>query len=123
MKREFVLFIQDILEYIETAERFVAGMSYEDFAKDEKTKLAVVRCVEIIGEAAKHVPSHIRKKYSTVPWKDMAGMRDIIAHFYFGIVMERVWKVAKVMLPPLKPHIQKVLDDIASGETPHAAKK
>jgi uncharacterized protein with HEPN domain len=123
MKREFGLFIQDILEHIETMESFIAGMNYEDFVKDAKTNLAVVRCLEVIGEAAKNIPMFVRKKYTLVPWKYLAGMRDKIAHFYFGIDLERVWEVATVKLPPLKSHIRQILDDIASGETPHAAEK
>lgn len=123
MKREFGLFIKDILEHIEKMESFIAGMSYEDFIRDTKTNFAVVRCVEIVGEAAKNIPDSIREKYKQVPWKYLTGMRDKIAHFYFGIDLKRVWEVATVKLPPLKPDIQQILADIASGETPHAAEK
>ncbi len=123
MKREFGLFIKDILEHIEKMESFIAGMSYEDFIRDTKTNFAVVRCVEIVGEAAKNIPDSIREKYKQVPWKYLTGMRDKIAHFYFGIDLKRVWEVSTVKLPPLKPDIQQILADIASGETPHAAEK
>lgn len=123
MKREFGLFIKDILEHIEKMESFIADMSYEDFKRDTKTNFAVVRCVEIVGEAAKNIPDSIREKYKQVPWKYLTGMRDKIAHFYFGIDLERVWEVATVKLPPLKSNIQQILADIASGETPHAAEK
>ncbi|MEK6653239.1 MAG: DUF86 domain-containing protein [Nitrospirota bacterium] len=123
MKREFGLFIKDILEHIEKTESFIADMSYEDFIRDTKTNFAVVRCVEIVGEAAKNIPGSIREKYKQVPWKYLTGMRDKIAHFYFGIDLKRVWEVATVKLPPLKPNIQQILADIASGETPHAAEK
>ncbi|MBF0537735.1 MAG: DUF86 domain-containing protein [Nitrospirae bacterium] len=117
MKRQFDLFIRDVLEYIEKTERFVAGMSYEDFSKDEKTSLAVIRCIEVMGESAKNIPDHVRDKYPQIPWKDMAGMRDIIVHAYFGIELKRIWEVVTVKLPPLKQHIRQVLDDIASGKT------
>ncbi|MBF0338448.1 MAG: DUF86 domain-containing protein [Nitrospirae bacterium] len=117
MKRQFELFIRDILEYIEKTERFVEGMSYENFSGDEKTGLAVIRCIEVIGEAAKNIPERVRDKYPQIPWKDMAGMRDIIIHAYFGIEMRRIWEVVTVKLPALKQHIRKLLDDIASGET------
>jgi len=123
VKREFGLFIKDILEHIEKMESFIADMSYEDFKRDTKTNFAVVRCVEIVGEAAKNIPDSIREKYKQVPWKYLTGMRDKIAHFYFGIDLKRVWEVATVKLPPLKPNIQQILADIASGETPHAAEK
>lgn len=123
MKREFGLFIKDILEHIEKMESFIADMGYEDFIRDTKTNFAVVRCVEIVGEAAKNIPDSIREKYKQVPWKYLTGMRDKIAHFYFGIDLKRVWEVATVKLPPLKSHIRQILDDIASGETPHAVEK
>ncbi|MBV6343141.1 HepT-like ribonuclease domain-containing protein, partial [Candidatus Magnetobacterium casense] len=97
-------------------ERFVSEMNYEDFSMDEKTELAVIRCIEVIGEAAKNIPEHVRDKYPQIPWKDMAGMRDIIAHAYFGIDMRRIWEVVTVKLPPLKKHIRQLLDDIAYGE-------
>ncbi|MEK6583136.1 MAG: DUF86 domain-containing protein [Nitrospirota bacterium] len=123
MKREFGFFIKDILEHIEKVESFIGDMSYEDFIRDTKTNFAVVRCVEIVGEAAKNIPDSIREKYKQVPWKYLTGKRDKIAHFYFGIDLKRVWEVATVKLPPLKPNIQQILADIASGETPHAAEK
>lgn len=123
MKRECRLFVQDILEHIETMERFTTGISYEHFEADIKTNLAVVRCVEVVGEAAKNIPQAIKEKYSRVPWRYLTGMRDKIAHFYFGIDLKRVWEVATIKLPPLKPLIQQILDDMASGETPHAVEK
>jgi uncharacterized protein with HEPN domain len=118
VKRRFDLFIRDMLEYVEKAEGFISGMSCDDFSRDEKTRLAVVRCIEIIGEAAKNIPDYVRDKYPQIPWKDMAGMRDIIAHAYFGINMSRIWDVVTVKLPPFKRHIRNVLNDISSGKTP-----
>ena len=70
----------DIWDNMELAEGFVIGMSYEDFVNDIKTSHAVTRCIEIMGEAAKHVPESVRKKYPEIPWKDIAGMRDKIIH-------------------------------------------
>ena len=83
MKRDFSIYIKDMLENIERAERFLGGMSYEEFVRDEKTNFAVIRCIEIMGEAAKQVPQAVCRKYPEIPWKDIAGMRDKIVHFYF----------------------------------------
>ena len=68
--------------------------------------------IHVIGEATKNIPKTLRQKYRDIPWKDMAGMRDRIAHFYFGIDYEIVWKVINTNLPQIKPHIQKMLDDL-----------
>ncbi len=67
MKRDVSLYIKDIIEYMELAEDFVSDMSYEEFIIDKRTYLAVLRCIEIIGEAVKHVPDDIRKKYPQIP--------------------------------------------------------
>lgn len=73
MTRTITLYIKDILENIEDAEEFVEGMDYEEFIKDKKTNRAVLRCIEVIGEAAKHIPESIRQRYPQLPWRDMAG--------------------------------------------------
>lgn len=123
MKREYRLFVQDILDHIAIIETFVGDMTYDGFEADKKTNLAVVRCVEVVGEAVKNIPDAVREKYSRVPWRYLTGMRDKIAHFYFGIDLKRVWEVATVKLPPLKPSLLEILDDMASGETGHAVEK
>jgi len=75
MKRNVKLYIKDIIEYMERAEDHIKGLEFEQFLGDNKTCDAVVRCVEIIGEATKNVPNEIRDKYLSIPWRDMAGMR------------------------------------------------
>lgn len=110
MKREYKLFIKDIMESIERIEEFVRGMNFDEFVQDDKTASAVVWKIEIIGEATKNVPKHIRHKYKDVPWRDMAKIRDKIIHFYFGVDYEIVWKVIKEKLPGIKPIIGKILE-------------
>lgn len=112
MERQFNLFIQDIADSIKNIEAFVGNMSFDDFCGDEKTKSAVVLKIEVIGEAAKNIPKEIKMKYNEVPWKDMAGMRDKISHFYFGIDYKIVWKVIKERLPAIKPEIERILKDL-----------
>lgn len=111
-KRELGDYIQDILEAIIDVKEFTKGMKFEDFVRDKKTTNAVVRSLEVIGEATKRIPGRMRKKYSEVPWKRMAGMRDKLIHEYFGIDLEIVWQVINSELPPLKPSIQKILENI-----------
>ncbi|MEN4006837.1 MAG: DUF86 domain-containing protein [Methanobacteriaceae archaeon] len=111
MKRDISIYLKDILENMERIETFTSGKNYDDFSNDEKTHFAVIRCIEIIGEATKHVPDSIRHKYPEIPWKDMAGMRDKVIHFYFGVNLERVWLTVTEDIPEIKPLIEKVLYD------------
>lgn len=109
MKREISFFIKDILEAIEKIEEFVKGIDFEEFVRDDKTTSAVVRKLEIIREASKNIPESIKQKYKTLPWKDMARMRDKISHVYFGVDYEIVWNVIRERLPKIKPIIRDIL--------------
>ena len=112
MKREYRLYIEDIADAINKIIEFIESMNYDDFLGDDKTRSAVVRKLEIIGEAAKNVPDSVKHKHKTIPWKEMAKMQDKISHDYFGVDYEIVWKVLKEKLPPLKLQVQEVLTDI-----------
>ena len=85
MKREIGDYIEDIIGAIDKVTNFVKNVSYEEFIRDDKTVFAVVRAIEIIGEAVKNIPDDIRENYPQIPWKDMAGMRDKAIHEYFGV--------------------------------------
>lgn len=113
MTRDYKLFISDIADAIKDIEEFIGNMGYEEFLKDNKTKNAVVWQMHVIGEATKNIPSTIKSKYKNLPWKDMAGIRDKIAHFYFGIDYAIVWKVIKDRLPEIKPAIESILKDLS----------
>lgn len=112
MKRAYNLFIKDILEAIESIKNFIGHMDFEEFMKDDKTSSAVIRKLEIIGEATKNIPRNIRTMHKEVPWSDMAKMRDKISHFYFGVDYEIVWKVIKERLPEVKSHIEKLMEEL-----------
>ncbi len=111
-KRDYLDYIQDIVDSIIDIENFIGKMSFNEFSQDKKTLNAVVRSLEVIGEAAKRVPESLRKKYPKLPWKEMARMRDKLIHGYFGVDVEIVWKVVKDEMPPLKPSIEQVLKDL-----------
>lgn len=105
-------YVQDILDSIEEIAIFTSGYNFETFSNDKKTINAVIRSIEVIGEASKKIPSQIRNRYATIPWKKMAGMRDKLIHEYFGIDLEILWKVAKDELPLLKQNFEQILADL-----------
>ena len=115
MKRSTELYIKDILEYMGRAEVHMSRLSFEEFLHDNKTCDAVIRCIEVIGEATKNIPDDIRNKYPSIPWRDMAGMRDKIIHGYFVVDFETVWLVVKEEIPRLKAMIMKVSEDLEKG--------
>jgi uncharacterized protein with HEPN domain len=108
VKRDFRVYIEDILECISKIEEYIKGVSEEDFYKNTQIQDAVLRRLEIIGEAVKKIPEEVRSNYPEIPWKEMAGMRDVLIHEYFGINMKRTWKVAKEDVFDLRGKIQKV---------------
>lgn len=110
MKRQYTLFIRDILDALERIEQFVGQTTFEAFVKNDLLSSAVVRKLEIIGEAAKNLPAEVRRRYPDIPWRSMARMRDRLSHGYFAVDYEVVWKVIKEELPALKPGLQEMYD-------------
>ena len=111
-ERTYKDYLLDIADAFEKIEQFIQGMEFDEFLADDKTAFAVVRGLEIIGEATKMIPDSLRQAYPTVPWKAMAGMRDKLIHHYFGVDLQVVWETAVNDLPPLLPHIQQILADL-----------
>jgi uncharacterized protein with HEPN domain len=109
--RDYKVYLKDISVAIKSIEEFVAGMDLEAFQTDDKTVSAVVRKLEIIGEAAKQIPEDMRQIHPGIPWKEMAGMRDKLIHFYFGVDHQLVWKAIRERLPRIKPEIEKMLTE------------
>ncbi|MEI6608201.1 MAG: DUF86 domain-containing protein [Deltaproteobacteria bacterium] len=108
-KREVYDYIHDILIAISDIETFTKDMSFDTFAQDKKTINAVIRSLEILGEATKRIPNSVRQKYQDIPWNKMAGMRDVLIHDYMGVDLKTVWKVTQERLPELKPLLEKLL--------------
>lgn len=105
-------YILDINEAIQRILDYVGKMNYDQFLKDGKTQDAVVRNIEIIGEATKNLSEEFRNRYKNIEWKDIAGMRDKIIHFYFGVKWDIVWSVIKNKLPALKNKIDSIINEI-----------
>ena len=112
MKRDYRLFLKDIVESCKYIQEFVEGIDFEQFLQDEKTSSAVIRKFEIVGEAAKNIPNSITEKYLHVPWRDMAGMQDRLIHGYFGVDYNIVWETIKTDLPLLISAISQILTDL-----------
>jgi len=112
IKRVYTDYVQDILDSINDIENFIKGMNFNDFKNDRKTINAVIRSIEVIGEASKKIPKSIRERHPDIPWKKIAGMRDKLIHEYFGIDLEILWKVAKEEIKKLEPGIKQILSDL-----------
>ena len=110
--RDYRLYLKDILTAMIAAQGFVERMDFDAFAADDKTVSAVVRKLEIIGEATKNVSETIRQTYPQVPWRQMAGMRDRLIHGYYDVNYSVVWEVVTELIPPLQPVIKQILEDM-----------
>lgn len=106
------IFLEDILESIERIEKYTKNKKLKEFLDDYEKQDAIIKRLEIIGEAVKNIPKKFKSKYPKIPWKDIAGMRDVLIHEYFGVLMERVWDTAKNDIPKFKSQIVKLLEKI-----------
>jgi uncharacterized protein with HEPN domain len=116
MTRDVTIYLSDMITSMDDAGSFIGEMSFEEFSSDKKTINAVIRSIEIIGEAAKKIPEEIRGLQPEIPWKDMAGMRDKCIHFYFGIDMRLLWLTVKNDILKIRPLIQDLLDKLQNNQ-------
>jgi len=107
--REWKFRIEDIIDAINKIESYIQGLNFQTFKSSGITIDAVIRNIEVIGEAANHIPLKIRKKYFDIPWDQMRGIRNIMAHEYFGVDFKIVWYTAKKHLVPLRSKLEKLL--------------
>ena len=115
-ERSVALYVQDMLDCIQKIEGYRAGVTADEFAANSLLQDAVVRRLEVIGEAAKHVPQEVRARYPDIPWRTIAGLRDVLIHEYFGVILERVWEVITIDLSAVKPHLANVQADLEDAE-------
>lgn len=106
MVRDVTLYLEDIVNAIHKIEKYTRGVSFNRFKKEEKTIDAVIRNLEIIGEAVKHIPKEVKEKYPNIPWKEIIGMRNKVIHEYFGIDVDILWDTIKEDICNLKRKIK-----------------
>lgn len=111
-KRMILDYLQDILDALEKARAFLGDMTEQEFEADERTSYAVIRALEVAGEAARHIPEEITRMYPKVPWSDMIGMRNVLIHDYIEVDLEAVWLTVKDDLPETEREIRRIIKEL-----------
>lgn len=110
--RDFSDYLNDILEAIDDIQSFTKNMSLKNLESDKKTLYAVIRCLEILGEAVRKIPKNVKERYPDIPWKEIAGIRDKLIHEYFGVDTQTIWDTIQEDLSPLKDTITNIINDL-----------
>ena len=116
MKRDVSLYLADIVQNMDDAMEYVKEMTYEQFVKDSRTVKAVIRSLEVIGEAVKNLPPEVCSLAPEVPWRDMARIRDKCIHFFFSMDHEIVWLAATKSIPEIRRKIADLAEKIRAGK-------
>lgn len=112
MSRDVRLYLNDIIECIDLIGNYTAGVNWDDFKGNPEKQDAVLRRLEIMGEAVKGIPADIRKQHPNIPWREIAGLRDVLIHNYFGITLEMVWNVVENDLDAIAGSIKTILQEL-----------
>ena len=112
MNKDPKVFLAHIMESIGLIEEYSEGKTIQDFMRSKSLQDMIIRRMEIIGEAVKYLPDDIKDSHSEVPWKKIAGMRDILIHQYFGVDIEATWDVVEKDIPELKAKILKIQEEL-----------
>ncbi|MEK6812765.1 MAG: DUF86 domain-containing protein [Nanoarchaeota archaeon] len=115
MKKEPFVFVGHMLEGIRNIQQYVKGVSKEEFMANKEKTDAVIRNLEIVGEAAKNIHPSLTKRYPHISWRRLTGTRDVIIHHYFGIDLESIWKTIQEDLPLLEKQLMELQQDLASS--------
>jgi uncharacterized protein with HEPN domain len=112
MMRDMRVYVQDMMECIDVIGEYIQSLTEEEFYRNRQVQDAVLRRLEIIGEAVKNLDEDFRNRYPEIPWKKIAGLRDVLIHEYFGVSLKRVWRVIKIDLVDLKLQISRIWEEL-----------
>jgi uncharacterized protein with HEPN domain len=112
-KREVRDYLNDIINAVDDINDFCKQLSYSEFQKDKKTIYAVIRCLEVIGEAIGKIPTEIKNQHKEIPWKEISGMRNKLIHEYFGVDTETVWYTIQDDLSPLEKKVKFIFKNLS----------
>ncbi|MBF0267335.1 MAG: DUF86 domain-containing protein [Alphaproteobacteria bacterium] len=112
MKRDPVLYLADMQEFAEAARQFLDHVTFEDFTQDTKTKFAVFHALEMLAEASRRVPKEIVDRHPEIPWRQIIGMRNVLAHDYLGLKLDRIYETVRVFIPELLAKLPRLIDEV-----------